>query len=93
MERQAGQPTCLPGFHLTWIWYLGIVAVLLQTTANLLLLRREFARKLDGAAGAIASGRGGEIPLPRIEIETQRLALRQIPAAPFDKIPMMRGVC
>jgi putative MATE family efflux protein len=42
------------GFQLVWIWYLGIVAVLLQTTVNLLLLHREFARKLDDAA-AIAS--------------------------------------
>ena len=36
------------GFHLTWIWYLGIVAVLLQTIANLLLLQREFRLKLTG---------------------------------------------
>ena len=43
------------GFHLTWIWYLGIGAVLLQTTANLLLLQREFTRKLDAAAPVIAS--------------------------------------
>ena len=42
------------GFHLTWIWYLGVVTVLLQTTANLLLLQREFRRKLDGAV-AIAT--------------------------------------
>ena len=43
------------GFHLTWIWYLGIASVLLQTTANLLLLQREFKRKLDVAAPLIAS--------------------------------------
>ena len=43
------------GFHLTWIWYLGIAAVLLQTTANLLLLQREFKRKLDGAVASIAT--------------------------------------
>jgi putative MATE family efflux protein len=43
------------GFHLTWIWYLGIVAVVLQTTANLLLLQREFRRKLDASAPVIAS--------------------------------------
>jgi putative MATE family efflux protein len=43
------------GFQLVWIWYLGIAAVLLQTTVNLLLLQREFKRKLDGAAAAIAT--------------------------------------
>jgi putative MATE family efflux protein len=49
------------GFQLTWIWYLGIVAVLLQTVANLLLLQRELRRKLDaGVATArpVASGIG-----------------------------------
>jgi putative MATE family efflux protein len=42
------------GFHLAWIWYLGIVAVLLQTIANVLLLQREFKRKLDAPIPAIA---------------------------------------
>jgi Na+-driven multidrug efflux pump len=37
------------GFHLTWIWYLGAVATLLQMTLNLILLQREFGLKLDGA--------------------------------------------
>jgi putative MATE family efflux protein len=50
----------MAGFHLTWIWYLGIVAVVLQTIANLALLRRELARKLDAAlpdmANAVAVG-------------------------------------
>jgi MATE family, multidrug efflux pump len=32
----------LPGFHLTWIWYLSVTGVMLQMIANLLLLRREF---------------------------------------------------
>ena len=34
------------GFHLTWIWYLGVVATLLQMTLNLILLQREFRLKL-----------------------------------------------
>jgi putative MATE family efflux protein len=34
------------GFQLTWIWYLGAVAVLLQMTLNLILLQREFRLKL-----------------------------------------------
>jgi len=42
------------GFHLTWIWYLGILSVVLQTIANLLLLRREFGLKLSADTAAIA---------------------------------------
>jgi Na+-driven multidrug efflux pump len=34
------------GFQLVWIWYLGVLSVVLQVTANLLLLRREFRLKL-----------------------------------------------
>jgi MATE family, multidrug efflux pump len=34
------------GFHLTWIWYLGAVAVMLQMTLNLILLQRELKLKL-----------------------------------------------
>jgi len=34
------------GFHLTWIWYLGAVATLLQMTLNLILLQRELKLKL-----------------------------------------------
>jgi Na+-driven multidrug efflux pump len=36
----------LAGFHLSWIWYLGVVAVFLQMTLNLILLHREFRLKL-----------------------------------------------
>jgi putative MATE family efflux protein len=36
----------IAGFHLTWIWYLGAIAVLLQMTLNLILLQREFRLKL-----------------------------------------------
>jgi Na+-driven multidrug efflux pump len=34
------------GFHLTWIWYISAVAVFLQMSVNLFLLRREFRLKL-----------------------------------------------
>jgi putative MATE family efflux protein len=34
------------GFHLTWIWYVGVIAVFLQMTVNLILLQREFRLKL-----------------------------------------------
>jgi putative MATE family efflux protein len=36
----------VPGFELRWIWYLSIGATVLQLTMNLLLLRREFHRRL-----------------------------------------------
>ena len=36
-----------PGFQLVWIWYLSVAAVLVQLTLSLLLLRREFARRLN----------------------------------------------
>ncbi|MGQ0642818.1 MAG: MATE family efflux transporter [Gemmatimonadaceae bacterium] len=36
----------LPAFQLTWIWYLSAAAVVVQLTISMLLLRREFARKL-----------------------------------------------
>lgn len=34
------------GFHLTWIWWISAAAVILQMSANLLLLQREFTLKL-----------------------------------------------
>jgi putative MATE family efflux protein len=36
-----------PGFELRWIWYLSVVAILMQLAIILLLLRREFRLKLD----------------------------------------------
>jgi putative MATE family efflux protein len=36
----------LPGFHLKQLWYLSVVSILLQAGVNVLLLRREFKRKL-----------------------------------------------
>ena len=35
-----------PGFALRWIWYLSVATVGIQMTMNLLLLRREFRRRL-----------------------------------------------
>jgi len=37
----------LPSFELEWIWWLSVVAVTLQMVMNLLLLRREFDRRLQ----------------------------------------------
>jgi putative MATE family efflux protein len=35
-----------PGFHLVWVWYLSLGAVFVQLTVSMLLLRREFRRRL-----------------------------------------------
>ena len=35
-----------PGFHLNWIWYLSVAAVIVQLAISMLLLRREFRRRL-----------------------------------------------
>jgi len=47
-----------PGFELRWIWYLSVVAVTLQMILSLLLLRREFRRRLgsESARGVAAVG-------------------------------------
>jgi hypothetical protein len=34
------------GFNLRWIWYLSVASVGVQLTISLLLLRREFGRRL-----------------------------------------------
>jgi putative MATE family efflux protein len=36
----------LPGFQIRQVWYLSVVSILLQAGVNLLLLRREFKKKL-----------------------------------------------
>jgi Na+-driven multidrug efflux pump len=36
----------VPGFHLTWVWYLTVVSVTLQMALSLWLLRREFQTRL-----------------------------------------------
>jgi putative MATE family efflux protein len=36
----------MPGFQLRWIWYLSVAAVVVQLTLSMLLLRREFGRRL-----------------------------------------------
>ena len=43
----------VPGFHLTWVWYLTVVSVTLQMAIGLWLLRREFQARL-GPIEAIA---------------------------------------
>jgi Na+-driven multidrug efflux pump len=41
-----------PGFELRHLWYLSVATVLLQMTLSLLLLRREYGRRLAGATPA-----------------------------------------
>ncbi|MEP6506991.1 MAG: MATE family efflux transporter [Gemmatimonadales bacterium] len=36
----------VPGFHLNWIWYLSVGSVFVQLTLSMLLLRREFRKRL-----------------------------------------------
>ena len=36
----------LPGFYIKQVWYLSVASILFQACVNLLLLRREFRRKL-----------------------------------------------
>lgn len=45
----------MPGFHLNWIWYLSIAALIVQLAINLLLLQRELRLRLQFApvAGTI----------------------------------------
>jgi putative MATE family efflux protein len=38
-----------PEFELRWIWYLSVAAVIVQLTLSMLLLRREFGRRLQFA--------------------------------------------
>jgi Na+-driven multidrug efflux pump len=35
-----------PGFQLHWIWYLSVASILVQLTLAMILLRREFGRRL-----------------------------------------------
>ena len=44
----------MPGFELRWIWYLSVASVTFQLLLSLLLLRREFRRRLPAGAAAPA---------------------------------------
>ena len=39
--------TGLPGFQLRWVWYLSVLATLIQMTLNLALLHREYRLRLN----------------------------------------------
>ena len=44
-----------PGFELRWIWYLSVIAILLQLTITLLLFKREFRIKFSTPVTASAA--------------------------------------
>jgi putative MATE family efflux protein len=44
-----------PGFTLRWVWYISVAAVFIQLAMNLLLLRREFSRRLNFDARPVAA--------------------------------------
>jgi putative MATE family efflux protein len=50
-----------PGFALTTIWYLAAVSVFVQLALALLLLRREFGRRLRFGTGAVAGETTGAV--------------------------------
>jgi Na+-driven multidrug efflux pump len=37
----------MAGFDLTWVWYLSVLSVLIQLGLSMLLLKREFDRRLN----------------------------------------------
>jgi putative MATE family efflux protein len=63
------------GFELVWIWYLSAGAVLVQLTISLLLLRREWARRLSFAPAPVlaepATEYGG-VPVQQQPAEPER---------------------
>ena len=51
------------GFTLLWVWYISVAAVYIQLAMNLLLLRREFRRRLAFAPGADLAPQQPEVPV------------------------------
>jgi putative MATE family efflux protein len=45
----------MPGFKIEYVWYLSVASVTIQMCINLLLLRREFLRKLQFGSPAVTS--------------------------------------
>ena len=55
------------GFALHWIWYLSVAVVAIHATLNLLLLRREYRRKLAFTVPAAVAERHRRRPSPSTE--------------------------
>jgi putative MATE family efflux protein len=43
----------MPGFELRWVWYLSVATIVLQLAMHMLLLRREFGRRLNFEQAAV----------------------------------------
>jgi putative MATE family efflux protein len=51
------------GFALLWVWYISVAAVYIQLAMNLLLLRREFRRRLAFTPGEDVAPQQPEVPV------------------------------
>jgi Na+-driven multidrug efflux pump len=51
-----------PDFHIKEVWYLSVVSILVQAGANLLLLRREFQKRLVFPDAGMAAVTGSATP-------------------------------
>jgi hypothetical protein len=45
----------MPGFQLSWVWYLSVATIWIHLGLNLFLLRREFRLKLDFGPAPLAT--------------------------------------
>jgi putative MATE family efflux protein len=54
----------MPGFQLRWIWFLSLGAVVVQLAVSLLLLRREFRRRLN--FDAVPATPPASVPAPAV---------------------------
>ena len=52
------------GFHLDWIWYLSAGSIVVQLGLSMLLLRREFSRKLNFESPAVRASPAAAAALP-----------------------------
>ena len=52
------------GFTLLWVWYISVAAVYIQLAMNLLLLRREFRRRLAFAPADVAPSQPDAVLVP-----------------------------
>ena len=80
------------GFHLRWVWYLSVGSVWTQAIANLLVLRREFGRKLNFASATAqpAAGTSSRSPERRCSIRTERTT-RPTKSSPSAPRPVRSG--
>jgi putative MATE family efflux protein len=56
-----------PGFELVWVWWLSAASIAVQLVLSLVLLRREFNRKLTFGAAASSIGTASQLPIDQPE--------------------------